>query len=564
MRFLPIVERELRVTSRRGSTYWNRTAAGTVAVLICGLLLMEAGQNAPGQIGQVLFHALSVVFGLFSLVVGVRYTADSLSLEKRDGTLGLLFLTDLKGYDVVLGKLAGTSIPAISGLLAILPVLALPLLMGGVSVGECARMVLVLVNAMVFSLSAGLFASSVCRQARKAMSFTLLLVLLVHAGLPALERYLAFNYGMTNVSWVALPSVALGYLRSSDLSYQNQPGLYWASMASTQALSWLFLAAASVWVRRSWQDRPEVASGGEWRRAWRRLVYGTEQSARAFRQRSLEVNPCLWLGARHRLRPLLIWGALGSIVLGWFGGWLTWGRDWSEIEVLVAVLYLMHLVLKLMIASEACQRLGPERRDGTLELLLSTPLTVREILSGQMLVLRCQFAKPVLVVLALDLLVLMMGWLHPGAWTTGDWLWFGLIGITTFLADLYTLAWVGLWVGLTARQGNRAAGATVARVLVLPWLIWFGILLLTAMGRQVPGGVGEGGSYLTLWFVIALVNNVVFLAWSRVRLERDLRTVASERYGGKLAPWWLQSGGETRQPVARAAVEQGSSVVADR
>lgn len=558
MRFLPIVERELRVTSRRGGTYWNRTIAGTVAVLICGLLLLEAGQNAPGQIGQVLFHALSVVFGLFSLVVGVRYTADSLSAEKRDGTLGLLFLTDLKGYDVVLGKLAGTSIPAISGLLAILPVLALPLLMGGVSSGECARMVLVLVNAMIFSLSAGLFASSVCREARKAMSLTLLLVLLVHAGLPSLERYAALNHGVNSLSFVALPSVARGYLSSSDLSYQTQPGLYWASMASTHALSWLLLAAASVWVRRSWQDRPEVSSNGEWRRGWRRWVYGTAESARTFRQRSLEVNPCLWLGARHRLRPLLIWGVLGLIALGWIGGWLKWGRDWSEVEVLVVVLFLMHLVLKLMIASEACQRLGPERRDGTLELLLSTPLTVREILSGQMLVLRRQFARPVMAVLALDLLVLLMGWLHPGAWSTGDWLWFGMVGITTFLADMYTLAWVGLWVGLTARVGNRAAGATVARVLVLPWLIWISLLLFAEMGRRVPGGVGDSGSYLTLWFVIALVNNVVFLVWSRVRLERDLRTVASERYGGRLSPWWLQGGRETGQPAAGLAVRQPS------
>jgi len=33
-------------------------------------------------------------------------TADTLSGESREGTLGLLFLTDLRSWDVTLGKLA--------------------------------------------------------------------------------------------------------------------------------------------------------------------------------------------------------------------------------------------------------------------------------------------------------------------------------------------------------------------------------------------------------------------------------------------------------------------------
>jgi ABC-type Na+ efflux pump permease subunit len=542
MRFLPIVERELRVASRRRGTYWNRTLAGTVAVVICGILLMEAVQIAPGEVGQVLFHSLSVVFCLFSLVTGIRYTADSLSGEKRDGTLGLLFLTDLKGYDVVLGKLAGTSMHGISGLLAMLPVLALPLLMGGVSFAECGRMVLVLVNAMLFSLAAGLLASALSRQARKAMLLTFLLVLLVHAGFPALNAYAAHKLWVAGPNWISFPSVGFAYARSTDLQYAPQPELYWISLASTHALVWLLLGAASGLVRRSWQDRPEGMSVAGWHRVWRRMVCGTEESARAFRRRSLELNPCLWLGARHRLRPLVIWGVLAVIGLGWVGGWVNWGRDWLEIEVLVVVLYVKHLALKLMLASEACQRLGPERRDGTLELLLSTPLTVPEILKGQMMVLRRQFGGPVAVVLTLDLLVLMSGWMYPGGWSSRGWLWFGVVGISTFLADLYTLAWVGLWVGLTARQGNRAAGATVARVLVLPWCVWIGVLLLLEFSPGMTHAMSSGGSYLTLWLVIALFNNALFLVWSRVRLERDLRAVASGGYGGGSRFWRNRAG----------------------
>jgi ABC-type Na+ efflux pump permease subunit len=480
-------------------------------------------------VGQMLFHSLSVLFGLFSALAGVRYTADSLSGEKREGTLGLLFLTDLKGYDVVLGKLVATSARGVSGLLAIVPVLALPLLMGGVSYGECGRMVLVLLAAMFLSLATGLLASALSRHARRAMTLTFLLLLALHVGLPLLGTMTARTQAVAG-GWITMPSLASAYARVSDALYRLEPGHYWASVGTMFGLACLFLTGASVVVRHAWQDRPETGSNGGWGLWWRRLVYGGSDSARAFRRESLEVNPCLWLGARHRLRPLLIWGVLGLIGLVWAGGWLRWGEGWRELEVVVLVLYLMHLALKLTMASEACQRLGPERRDGTLELLLSTPLTVREILRGQMLVLRRQFLGPVLVVLALDVLVTIWGWHIPAGWSRDAWLWFCVVGISTFLADMYTLAWVGLWVGLTARHGNRATGGTVARVLILPWLIWIGLLLLRAWSR-VPGGTSGEGGYLTLWFVIALVNNALFLIWSRARLRRDLRFVASERYG---------------------------------
>ena len=56
-----------------------------------------------------------------------------MSEEKREGTLGLLFLTDLKGYDVVAGKLVANSLNGFYALMAILPVVALALLMGGLT-----------------------------------------------------------------------------------------------------------------------------------------------------------------------------------------------------------------------------------------------------------------------------------------------------------------------------------------------------------------------------------------------------------------------------------------------
>src|SRR5690242_21503418 len=108
------------------------------------MLLFGAFVPFPSRVGGRMFATLSFLIAIFCGLEGLRYTADCLSEEKREGTLGLLFLTDLKGYDVVLGKLAATSLNALYGLIAIIPVLAIPLLLGGVSIGEFWRMTLVL------------------------------------------------------------------------------------------------------------------------------------------------------------------------------------------------------------------------------------------------------------------------------------------------------------------------------------------------------------------------------------------------------------------------------------
>src|SRR6266404_9289456 len=156
MTFLPIVERELRVAARRRGTYWNRALAALSAILVFSGTLWFEGRVAPKELGKDVFHVLSGLFLFSSMMAGIRYTADSLSEEKREGTLGLLFLTDLKGYDVVLGKLVATSLDAFYGLIALLPILALPLMLGGITLAEFGRMALVAINALFFSLALGI------------------------------------------------------------------------------------------------------------------------------------------------------------------------------------------------------------------------------------------------------------------------------------------------------------------------------------------------------------------------------------------------------------------------
>src|SRR6185503_20007720 len=110
--------------------------------------------------------------------------------ERREGTLGLLFLTDLKSYDVVTGKLAASSINSFFGLLAVFPVLSLAMLAGGITVGEFWRMALALSSTLALSLTAGLAVSARNVAERRAIVGTTLLLAGISGGLPLLDTLL--------------------------------------------------------------------------------------------------------------------------------------------------------------------------------------------------------------------------------------------------------------------------------------------------------------------------------------------------------------------------------------
>src|SRR5205823_6691482 len=123
MIFLPIVGRELRVAARKRSTFWVRIAAALVALIIGSgmLLLTTLGGWGFGQasMGRGLFTVLTWLCLAGVLSAGLFLTSDCLSEEKREGTIGFLFLTDLSGLDVVLGKLLATSLRGFFSLLAV-------------------------------------------------------------------------------------------------------------------------------------------------------------------------------------------------------------------------------------------------------------------------------------------------------------------------------------------------------------------------------------------------------------------------------------------------------------
>ncbi len=544
MTFLPIVERELRVASRRRSTYLGRLAGAVVAMCIGGWLMLGIGDNAPGQIGIILFVALSVMLFLYSLAAGARMTADCLSEEKREGTLGLLFLTDLKGYDIVAGKLVANSLNTFYGLLSAFPVLAISLLLGGVTSTEFWRVSLVTINLLFLSLSAGMFASAIARDERKGMSLAFLILLVVLGATPLLEVSLQIadrHRSDTTTLLVFSPGFSCFTAFGGRIPFLK-PSDFWIPMALTQLYAWIFLALASAIVPRSWQDK--AAAPVPFRKFWRKVFSADRKHETARRTRLLEINPFLWLTSRDPLKATFLWATLFILGAIWIWGLAKWTKDWLEIPNYIFTAVILHTVLKFWLASEACNRFIEDRKNSALELLLSTPLKVEEILRGQRVALFRQFAGPVIFVLVVDIIFLLLG-LNENIANRGDevsfWVMMWLCGMFVFVMDMAALSWVSMWAGLSSKKINQAGNAAVARILFLPWMAFLLSMTVAGTASLFARINWDEKVVLFYWFALCVVNNLIFMRWAKGNLRTRFRDMATQRFAAKTSRFgWMK------------------------
>ncbi len=560
---LAIVERELRVAARRPATY--RIRAGAVVatlVLIAWKMINFAAVSTPvSQQGRSLFVTLSVLAFAYCLFSGARATSDCISEEKREGTLGLLFLTDLKGIDVVLGKLTATSLNSLYGLLAIFPALAIPLMLGGVTLLEFGQMVLVLLDTMFFSLSMGMFISSISRNERKAVSGTVAAVLaptFVPLGLllfaswllsssndsiefdpllhwimsgPSVNSLATFLFGPPLLLQLLNPIFALLCVLFANT---GMPGLarfltpsqcLLVSLGLIHAVSWLALLTTARILPKIWKDRPASRTVVSWRERWLLFSQGTSEIRQAFRNALLGINPFYWLIGRDRLKPHYAW----MFVLAMAGVW--WWRYWKEPDVmfdfypLIPTIVIIHTFLKIWVVAESSQKLIEDQRSGALELLLSTPITVAEIVQGQLLALRRQFALPLGVLCVLELAVFSS---HYSAASV-------LLVQTMLLADVLTLMWVSMWLSLSARSLNHVILLSTGLVLVVPWVAYISVLgYLERFPTARESSVYQAGLGALLLISVAWIVN--WRSFRKAKLDQ-LKWLSTSL--AAVAPWLL-------------------------
>ena len=526
MTFLPIVDRELRTRARRVSTYWLRCGAALVASLIAGTMMIAALVFGPSSAGKAMFVAMAWPAWLFCLIEGLRNTADCLSAEKREGTLGLLFLTDLKGYDVALGKFIASSVGAFFTLLATVPCMALPLLWGGVTAGEFWRMALVLTNTLFFSLTAGLFVSAISRQERQAWLGSMLLVVFFTVGLPVGAGVL----GGGGSSWLmTMASPWTGFSNVFDAEYTAAPEMFWNSVWIVHCLGWLGLALASCLLPRSWQEKKPRT------RPRRKDYLGTALSWRGAQvpdeKGLLPVRPMTWLATRHDRRRHLVWLPILIAALAGVLVWIAFGDAQDMPWAVWAGSIGVHTLLTVWVAWEACHSFGELRQSGLLELLLVTPVHVREIIQGQERALRRLFLGPVFCLLVMELALLWAYYVRVfNRLYGGDEFIRAMVGtllvavsVSVFVLDLLAVTRVGMWLSLTSRRPAQAWGRTVLWVEVIPLLTTLPAML-ACCGVATPG--------------VLMAKSILFCSWASGKLSHGFRAAAAQQYSATEQKWW--------------------------
>lgn len=514
MNALPIFRRELLVRARRPATY--RLRPGVVAAgLVFSLPFWMSIGAAPKIGGKVLFDAL--VGCMFALAcTGCFFAADTISREKREGSLGLLLVTRVNTLDLVLGKFGSMGLLALSSLIVLCPLLMLPLLTGGVTGGEVLRKSLALLNSLCLAVAVGLYSSAsqdrLLGSARQGVLWIL--------GIFVLPLW-PLHFASAPARWLGLFSPVSALLIGADSPYNagGQAGEYWACMIIVQAETWLMLLGTARRLRRGFAEPAPLITPK------RHLPL----SAAAAEQEEIRWNPRLlspveWLVYRQPGVKAAFWGA--AAMIGVLQSWIVpllvgfVGRAGARSYVWMQVpSFTLGLISSTLLAWGITRFILEARQTGALELILTTPVGYRDVVTGQWAALKRMLRGPVLLMAIPMLAQLVVSFrVSPSAQWGSDFLLIAVSMANVFLS-VAAFCWVGL---LFASRASGHTGAVVRTLLVAKgvpylasvfgWMVTFR-LLQTSVGVS-PASIilGQG--------IAALVKLAIYLVLIHVARAR--------------------------------------------
>lgn len=540
----------MRVASRRRGTYWTRFVSAGLGMGAVGLILFSTTHLRPVDQSQILFITLSVLAFIYCLFGGVLTASDCVSEERRDGTLGLLFLTNLRGYDVVVGKLVASSARAILAVVALLPVIALPILMGGIEGRVVWTVALVLGNSLFMSLAIGVLVSVLTRDARHSIGGAIG-VLLVWVGLLPLLRVLWIEYLvrpkftgtsaelMGMLQWVLDVNPVYVFTKALESLFMGARPM-WSEVGRglllQHGLAWALLVISCLVLPRSWRDRVDTRSAAAAAKGSKTGETAREKERRRWRGELLDWHPFAWIVARDRRPWLYTWLGLAVVAGVWVWGFFEVKEEWLAGLVGLWTTFAAGFWLKLRVAAMACRHLQEHRRSGALELVLATPVTPESMVRGNWMGLRHLMLPPLVTVLAAAGLLLAASLGQEQAWSdrTEVPLTFA-VGLGVLVLDMVTLAYSGMWRGLNSARYVRAYSATVGMVLLLPWVLFvISLILFGVLMEALHLNMGSDFGYLSMlgWWAMISVGVDVWQGLSARRgLRVQFRELAAEPYG---------------------------------
>lgn len=206
--------------------------------------------------------------------------------------------------------------------------------------------------------------------------------------------------------------------------------------------------------------------------AWQRfLTAGAGFGKKQRRPPLLEINPVLWLLEDSPRLRWINWGLCAAGIL-----LMLFCMIESSGPRLMLVTYSTApflFLLKVLFAIQACRFFSESRRNGMIEMFRVTPLSFQTMIDGQWLALRRLFLWPVTVLLSVEFFFMFLPVVGTSARSSPVMSILGLAfgvpwELLKSLADFFAIGWFGMWLALTGKRPQSAAGLTILFVIILP------------------------------------------------------------------------------------------------
>jgi hypothetical protein len=396
--------------------------------------------------------------------------ADCLARERRENTLELLLLTHLTACDIVLAKSCVHTLRVLLLVGAALPMLWLPLILGGVSLTEITIAYLLDFSVLCLSLAAGLVVSSLTQRCATAMPL---------AVLAGVASSLLFSLLYLGLFYCCLAPKLPGFSFPEAWSLPGVSFVYWQLIADFQGVWQTVLAAApsggaQLWLGLLWLlgTLSLFVTVLAWRIAGAQLRHSSVDRPTAWRwwsitsaprlrpaflrrqrQRERDRNPILWLQRYSWTDCAARWGWVLFVIAAELSiNALRWPTYQFAGQVILS------LVLLFAVAFSAVMSWRWERHTGMWELLMVAPLSLWLMVRGRVFALYRQFLIPGLVWVGGLWLI------SPAPFISGDYFYLALWAAATFLV----LPWAGQNLALNSPGPWTAWLATVIPVIFLP------------------------------------------------------------------------------------------------
>lgn len=484
MNSLPVIQRELRVQARRPGTHWLRVGIAGVGLMGFAALVFFSEVPDP-QRGKQLYLAIALFGFAYALIAGVLLTADAINEERSHGTLGLMFLTDLRARDILLGKLAATSLNGSYVLIGLLPLLAVPLMFGGVTLWQVAGHAGLMVNTLLLSLAVGLWASTVNRETGVAIAkglAVMAVIVVLPLILAPMDVPLCFHLATASPAFTfalllggKAPAWGVGWQVTGLLFPVGLAMVVFVSTTKRLSAEDALADEPPEKFKQVFVPPPRFAAEREGSGAGRIAFQGPlpQASKGAWGPGSpppaelLESDPILWLLWRRNRFPradAAMIGVLTVVALPTFFASLAGPLGWYCVAFTA---FILHLLAVSHMTSQACQRIRTTEEREALELLLTTPRAARGTLTSYHRGF-CQLFTPQFWSLVTVHGMLLLGALLKREEMGGAWL-VPAIALGVLFAERSALSWVGLNLSLRHGRYHRALAGTLFRVLLPSW-----------------------------------------------------------------------------------------------